>query len=143
MSPKSITPTLSVSEQIQPQAIAALAAAGFKAIICNRPDGEGADQPSFPEIEAAAQAAGMQAAYLPVVSGKVDAADAQAFGLLMDRLPKPILAYCRTGTRSATLWSLSEAGRGRPLTEIISAAKSAGYDMAGVMRALPMSGTKT
>ncbi|WP_395688699.1 TIGR01244 family sulfur transferase [Aestuariivirga sp.] len=143
MNPKSITPTLSVSEQIQPQEIAALAAAGFKAIICNRPDDEGADQPPFSAIEAVAQAAGMQAAYLPVVSGKVDEADAQAFGLLMDRLPKPILAYCRTGTRSATLWSLSEAARGRPLAEIISATQVAGYDMAGVMRALPMSGTKT
>jgi sulfide:quinone oxidoreductase len=143
MNPKSITPTLSVSEQVQPQEIAALAAAGFKAIICNRPDGEGADQPSFAEIEAAAKAAGMQAAYLPVVSGKIDEADAQAFGLLMDRLPKPILAYCRSGTRSATLWSLSEGGRGRPLPEIISATKAAGYDMAGVMRALPMAGAKT
>jgi sulfide:quinone oxidoreductase len=143
MTPKPITFILSVSEHIQPEEVTALAAAGFKAIICNRPDGEGADQPSFPEIEVAAQAAGMQAAYLPVVSGKVGEADAQAFGLLMDRLPKPILAYCRTGTRSATLWSLSEAARGRPLAEIISATQVAGYDMAGVMRALPMSGTKT
>jgi sulfide:quinone oxidoreductase len=143
MNPKSITPTLSVSEQVQPQEIAALAAAGIKAIICNRPDGEGADQPSFAEIEAAAKAAGMQAAYLPVVSGKIDEADAQALGLLIDRLPKPILAYCRSGTRSATLWSLSEGGRGRPLPEIISATKAAGYDMAGVMCALPMAGTKT
>ena len=143
MNLKSITPILSVSEQIQPQEVTALAAAGFKAIICNRPDGEGADQPSFPEIEAAARAAGMQAAYLPVVSGKVGEEDAQAFVLLMDRLPKPILAYCRTGTRSATLWSLSEAAQGRPLAEIILATKAAGYDMTGVMSALPMKGAKT
>lgn len=143
MNPKSITPTLSVSGQIQPQDATAIAAAGFKAIICNRPDGEEADQPSFPEVEAAAQAAGMQAAYLPVVSGKVNEADAQAFGLLIDRLPKPILAYCRTGTRSATLWSLSEAGRGRSLSEIILATKAAGYDMTGVISILPMAGTKT
>ena len=143
MNPKPITPTLSVSEQIQPQEVAALAAAGFKAIICNRPDGEGADRPSFPGIEAAARAAGMQAAYLPVVSGKFGEADAQAFGFLMDRLPKPILAYCRTGTRSATLWSLSEAGRARALVEIISATKAGGYDMPGVLGALPVAGTKT
>ncbi len=140
MTVKSITPNLSVSEQVQPQEITALASAGFKAIICNRPDGEGADQPSFAEIEAAAQAAGMQAAYLPIVSGKVDDADAQAFGALLDRLPKPILAYCRSGTRSATLWSLSEGGRGRPLPEIIAATTAAGFDMAGVVRRIANGG---
>lgn len=140
MNAKLITSTLSVSEQIQPEEIAALAAAGFKSIICNRPDGEGADQPSFAEVEAAAQAAGLQASYLPIVSGKVDDADAQAFGALVDRLPKPILAYCRSGTRSATLWSLSEGGRGRPLPEIISATKAAGYDMAGVVRRIANGG---
>jgi sulfide:quinone oxidoreductase len=75
----------------------------------------------------------MQATYLPIVSGKVGDADAVAFGTLLDSLPKPILAYCRTGTRSATLWSLSEGGRGRPLPEIITATKAAGYDMAGVV----------
>ena len=112
MNLKPITPILSVSAQIQPQEVAALAAAGFKAIICNRPDGEGADQPSFAEIKAAAQAEGLQAACLPIVSGKVDDADAQTFGALVDSLPKPILAYCRSGTRSATLWSLAEFGHG-------------------------------
>lgn len=140
MTAKPITPNLSVSEQILPQDIAALAANGFKSIICNRPDGEGADQPSFAEIEAAAQAAGMQATYLPIVSGKVGDADAVAFGALLDSLPKPILAYCRTGTRSATLWSLSEGGRGRPLPEIITATKAAGYDMAGVVRRIANGG---
>ena len=140
MTAKPITPTLSVSEQVLSQDVAALATAGFKSIICNRPDGEGADQPSFAEIEAAALAAGVQAAYLPIVSGKVDDADALAFGALMDTLPKPILAYCRTGTRSATLWSLSEGGRGRPLPDIIAATKSAGYDMAGVVRRIANGG---
>lgn len=140
MTVKPITPNLSVSEQILPQDIAALAAAGFKSVICNRPDGEGADQPSFAEIEAAAKAAGMQATYLPIVSGKVDDAEAVAFGALLDSLPKPILAYCRTGTRSATLWSLSEGGRGRPLPEIITATKAAGYDMAGVVRRIANGG---
>ncbi len=140
MPAKPITPTLSVSEQVLPQQMAEFAAAGFRSVICNRPDGEGADQPSFAEIEAAAAAAGMQAAYLPIVSGKVGDADAVAFGSLMDRLPKPILAYCRTGTRSTTLWSLAEAGRGRPLPEIIAAAKAAGYDMAGVVRRIANGG---
>jgi sulfide:quinone oxidoreductase len=140
MTIKTITPTLSVSPQILPNQVASLAKAGFKSIICNRPDGEGADQPSFAEIEAAATAARMQATYLPIVSGKVGDADAVAFGALLDSLPKPILAYCRTGTRSATLWSLSEGGRGRSLPEIITATKVAGYDMAGVVRRIANGG---
>lgn len=140
MPTKTITPNLSVSEQVTPHEMAALAEAGFKSIICNRPDGEGADQPSFAEVKAAAKAAGIQAAYLPIVAGKVSDDDATAFGALMDKLPKPILAFCRTGTRSATLWSLSEGGRGRPLPEILTATKAAGYDMAGVVRRIANGG---
>jgi sulfide:quinone oxidoreductase len=134
MNAKPISPILSVSEQIRPEDVAVLFAAGFKSIVCNRPDGEGPDQPDFAEIEAAAKAAGIVAAYLPVVSGQIGDEDAAAFGSLLDSLPKPVLAFCRTGTRSATLWSLSEGGRGRPLPEILAATKSAGYDMSGVIR---------
>jgi sulfide:quinone oxidoreductase len=140
MQTKHINAHISVAEQIQPEDLTALAAAGFKSVICNRPDGEGADQAAFAEIATAAKAAGMEAAYLPIVSGKVDDADATAFGALMDRLPKPILAYCRSGTRAATLWSLSEAARGRPLPDILSVTKAAGYDMSGVIRRIANSG---
>lgn len=131
---KTITEHLSVAEQIQPSQIAELAAAGFKSIICNRPDGEGADQPVFAEIEAEAKVAGLAAVYQPVVSGKVSDEDASSFRALMDVLPKPTIAYCRTGTRSATLWSLAEGARGLPLPEILSATKAAGFDMNGVAR---------
>ena len=140
MNPKAIDRNLSVSEQIASRDIAAIAGAGFKSLICNRPDGEGADQPVFAEIETAARAAGLAAAYLPIVSGKVSDDDATAFGVLMDKLPKPVLAYCRTGTRSTTLWSLSEGARRRPLPEILSAAKAAGYDMSGVTRRIANGG---
>ena len=67
-----------------------------------RPDGEGADQPTFAEVEEAARKHGLSAAHLPVVSGKVTDSDASAFGDLLDRLPAPTVAYCRTGTRSAS-----------------------------------------
>ena len=140
MQPKRINANLSVSEQIAPEAIAAVAAAGFRSIICNRPDGEGADQPGFAEVEAAAKVAGLQAAYQPVISGQVTDSDAQAFGALFASLPKPVFAYCRTGTRSATLWSLSEAALGRPLPEILSATKAAGYDMGAVARRIANGG---
>ena len=107
--------------------------AGFRAIICNRPDGEGPDQPTFVEIEAAARQAGLEARYLPVTAGLVQDADADTFGQALMELPGPVLAYCRSGTRSATLWSLSEAGR-RPVPEILAATRDAGYDMSGVAR---------
>ncbi len=131
---KTLTKTLSVAPQMQPADMQTLAAQGFRSVLCNRPDGEGADQPNFAEIEAACRQNGLAAAYLPVVSGAVSDQDAHGFGDLLDSLPGPALAYCRTGTRSATLWALSEAARGRPMPEIMTAAKAAGYDLQGVVR---------
>ncbi|TDL91269.1 bifunctional protein tyrosine phosphatase family protein/NAD(P)/FAD-dependent oxidoreductase [Meridianimarinicoccus aquatilis] len=133
MDPKPISPELSVSPQIAPEDIAQLAADGYRAIICNRPDGEGADQPTFDEIEAAAKAAGLEARYLPITQGKVSDEDAAAFDRLSKELPGPVLAYCRSGMRSATLWSLGAARTETPAT-ILSATKAAGYDMSGVVR---------
>ena len=97
MDHKALTPHLSVSPQILVSDLPALAQAGFKAIICNRPDGEGADQPSFKEIEAAALQHGMQAQYLPAETGKVRDEDGKAFGQLLNTLPGPVLAYCQIG----------------------------------------------
>jgi sulfide:quinone oxidoreductase len=98
---KSLTAELSVSKQILPEDMQAIKNAGFRAIICNRPDGEGADQPTFEEISKAAQTAGLEAAYLPIVSGKVTDEDAVAFDKALAQLPGPVLAYCRTGSRPA------------------------------------------
>jgi sulfide:quinone oxidoreductase len=107
---KALTPHLSVSPQILASELQAVADAGFKALICNRPDGEGADQPSFDEIAQAAAALGLQASYLPAETGKVRDEDGKAFGALLHQLPGPVLAYCRTGMRSTTMWALSQSG---------------------------------
>ncbi len=136
---KAINSQISVAPQVKPEDMADFAQQGFRSVICNRPDGEGADQPSFEEIEAAAGKLGMEARYLPIVAGKVGDEDAEEFGRLMESLPKPILAYCRTGTRSATLWSLSQADK-LPLSDILSKTKAAGYDMAGVVRRIANGG---
>jgi sulfide:quinone oxidoreductase len=141
MDPKKISDELSVAPQIHPEDIPALAAAGFRSIICNRPDGEAADQPTFDEINAAAQAAGLQTRYLPIESGKVRDEDATDFGKALIELPGPTLAYCRTGTRSTTLWSLAVA-KDKTAAEILQATKAAGYDMAGVVRRI-VNGGKT
>ncbi len=130
---------ISVSPQIAAADVAAIGEAGFRTIICNRPDGEGADQPTFEEIEAAARAAGLEAHYIPIAGGIVRDEDAAAFARALREAPGPILAYCRTGTRSATLWSLAEAKR-RPLPEILGATAAAGYDMAGVARRIANGG---
>lgn len=112
MTLKTISPTLSVSSQILPHQVEALAKAGFKSIICNLPDGEGGpSQPCFDQIAAAASAAGMQAAYLPIVPGQAGPAEAAAFRHLLDSLPTPIVAFCRSGNRSAVLWSMSQMTR--------------------------------
>ena len=136
---KKITEKTAVSPQITPQDMTAIKEAGFRAIICNRPDGEGVDQPSFEEIEAAAKKVGLEAAYVPVTSGKVRDEDVESFGAALKDLPRPVLAYCRTGTRSATLWSLHESKK-RPMHEILAATKAAGYDMNGVARRISNGG---
>jgi len=136
---KKISEKFTVSPQITADDVATLKSAGFKAIICNRPDGEGADQPTFPEIEAAAKKAGIQALYVPIVAGKVSDDDVAAFGAALKELPRPVLAYCRTGTRSATLWSFHESQK-RPMPEILAATKAAGYDMNGVARRIANGG---
>lgn len=137
---KRLTATISVSPQITASDLASIAAAGFKSIICNRPDGEGADQPVYDEIERAASAAKLSARYIPIVSGKVADVDAAAFAAALEELPKPILAYCRSGTRSATLWALAESGR-LPPSEIVDKARAAGFDVSGVMSRVAAGGS--
>jgi sulfide:quinone oxidoreductase len=138
---KTLTAGLSVSEQILPADLKGIKDAGFRAIICNRPDGEGADQPTFDEVARAAKKVGIEAVYLPIVSGKVTDDDAMAFDKALNHLPGPVLAYCRTGTRSATLWSLGQSGQ-RSVADILAATKAAGYDMGGVIRRI-VNGGKT
>ena len=137
---KTIDKGLTVSPQIAAADVAKIKKEGFRSIICNRPDGEGADQPTFAEIEKAAKKAGLEIRYLPVVSGKVQDADATQFGEALSEMPKPVFAYCRTGTRSATLWSLDQGAKGTPLPDILAATKQAGYDMSGVVRRIANGG---
>lgn len=139
MEVKTLIDEISVSPQIAVADVAGLKAAGYRAIICHRPDGEAPDQPLFREIEEAAKAAGLEVRYQPVTPGMITDADADAFGRLMKELPKPVLAFCRTGTRSTSLWALVQA-KSQPLADIVHTAKSAGYDMSGIVRRLANGG---
>ncbi|PRX38146.1 sulfide:quinone oxidoreductase [Meinhardsimonia xiamenensis] len=121
---------LSVAPQITPAEVTEAAALGFRAIICNRPDGEAPGQPTFEEIERAAKAAGLEARLIPVASGGLPPTQAVAeMARALDELPGPVLAFCRSGTRSTILWALAQAGR-RPAAQIVAAAREAGYDIA-------------
>lgn len=125
---KRLTDTLSVAPQISEADLATLAGAGFRSVINNRPDGESADQPASAALAAAAARAGLAYREIPVVSGQLQDAPVAAFGAALAELPAPVLAFCRTGTRSTTLWAL-DAARVRPPDEIVQTAAEAGYDL--------------
>lgn len=141
MEMKRIDDSITVSPQITLEDVAKIAEAGFRSILCNRPDGEGSDQPNYAEIEVEAKKHGLAFRYQPVVSGKVLDTDAEAFAKAREELPGPVFAYCRTGTRCTVLWSLSQSNS-RDLPEILSMTKEAGYDMTGVARRI-VNGGKT
>jgi len=106
MEMKPITADLSVSAQITVADIQTIKDAGFRSIICNRPDGEGPDQPTFSDIENAALSAGLEPLYQPVIAGSISADDVAAFQNALTALPAPVFAYCRTGNRCTMLWNL-------------------------------------
>ncbi len=102
---QALSANVSATSQLEPAALALLAQAGFKSVINNRPDHEGgADQPTSVAIEAAAAAAGLSYAHLPVAPGYQSPEEIARFRELLDALPKPILVFCRTGTRSGKLF---------------------------------------
>jgi sulfide:quinone oxidoreductase len=128
---KPLTPSLSVAAQLTKDDVARAAQQGFKAIIDNRPDDEEVGQLNAAEMERLAADHGMVFVHIPVVSGKIDDASVAKMGAALDSLEGPVLAYCRTGTRSTNLWALSQAGRVAP-DAIMSTAKAAGYDLSSI-----------
>jgi sulfide:quinone oxidoreductase len=132
---KRLTPFLAVAAQMQPADMGSLAAAGFRSVINNRPDGEGEGQPTSAEMRAAAQASGLDYHHLPVVSGQIGEGDVAAFAELLAQVRGPVLAFCRTGTRSTSLWALSEAHHLDPLT-LLETARANGYDLSGLSQRL-------
>jgi sulfide:quinone oxidoreductase len=133
--PITVSETFSVSPQIRLEDLGDLHAAGVQGLICSRPDGEANDQPTFAEVESAARDLGMTVAHVPVLSGKVNDEDVDTFMQVIESLPTPVHAYCRTGTRSITLWSLYQRRLGVPDSEILSRARECGYDLTGVFEA--------
>ena len=128
MDPRQLTDTLAVAPQIEPEDFDALAQAGFTTVIANRPDSE--VDPSHQSAAMAERAAqvGIAYHYLPIVPGQLGPDQVQRFRAILDEAEGPVLAYCRSGTRSATAWALGQSGS-RPAREIVEAARQAGYDL--------------
>ncbi len=102
---RQVAPDVCVAGQLTPEAMAAVAKAGFRSVVNNRPDFEyGPDQPTNESIAAAAVAAGLEYRFLPVDPGFQSPEQIAAFAQMLTVLPKPVLAFCRTGTRSARLF---------------------------------------
>ncbi len=102
-----ITPDYSVAGQITAADLPAIVAQGFRAIMCNRPDFEDPGQPEFARIEAAAREYGLVSAHVPVISGAIQPEDVEAFRAALAELPRPVLAYCRSGARCQNMWRLT------------------------------------
>ena len=99
-----------VAPQLTPEAMAEVAALGFKSVVNNRPDFEhGPDQPTSAQIEAAAKAAGLAYRHLPVDGGYQSPEEIAAFAQLLAELPRPLLAFCRSGARSTRLFMAASA----------------------------------
>lgn len=123
-----LTDGLAVSAQISPQDVAAIAAAGYKVLVNNRPDGEEGTQPGGAAIAAAARDAGLEYHYMPVTAHSFPGADFEAMSDLLDDPARPVLAFCRSGTRCANLWVASRAAAERDAA--IGIAKQHGFDLA-------------
>ena len=123
---------LSASPQIAPEDLPAIAAQGFRSVISNRPDGEEPGQPSAEALRQAAEAAGLAFAHVPVVGGAISDQDVADFREALANLPQPVFGFCRTGTRTTTLWALANVAS-ISADDLIARAKSAGYDL-GALR---------
>lgn len=106
---QSLSETFAVAPQLASEDMQAVADAGFKAVIINRPDGEaGAGQPASAAVMEAARAAGLQVRYQPVISGSITPTDVAEFSRSLHTLPTPILAFCRSGARCADLYQSAQ-----------------------------------
>lgn len=126
------------SPQISAEDIEAARAKGVTMIVNNRPDGEDPNAPQGDAIEALAAAAGM--AYVAIPIGQSGFSEPQVDAMIdaLDRAGGPVLAYCRSGTRSTLLWALAQAKTGANPDEIAKTAMAAGYDVSPVRPMMDM-----
>lgn len=130
--------SLSVAPQIAASDVAEAARQGFVMVVNNRPDGEAPEAPQGAEIAAAVEAAGLAYRAIPVGHGGFSAAQFDAMASALAEANGPVLAYCRSGTRSTLLWALTRARGGDDQAELTAKAHQAGYDLTPVAAMMDM-----
>ena len=129
---RKVDDSISVAPQIRPEDIAAIKAAGFVAVVNNRPDGEQDGQPAGDSIRAAAEGAGLRYTAIPIGGGGFSHPQVAAMVEVLESAEGPVLAFCRSGTRSCNLWALARARMGDHPAVLIEKGASAGYDLGGL-----------
>jgi uncharacterized protein (TIGR01244 family) len=129
---RSIDETIAVAGQITPAEIRDAARLGFTAVINNRPDGEEPGQPAGAAIAAAAAEAGMRYHAVPIDHGGFSRAQVEAMRDALAAQAGPVLAFCRSGTRSTFIWALARAADGADGAELRAKAAAAGYDLSPI-----------
>lgn len=124
--------SISVAGQIAPEDIAEAARQGFTLVINNRPDGEQPGQPTSAEMEAAAKAVGLGYVAIPITHAGFSEDQVTAMGGALAAAPGPVLAFCRSGTRSTFVWALARARAGDSPAELAAKASGAGYDLSPI-----------
>ncbi|MBK7162162.1 MAG: TIGR01244 family phosphatase [Sphingomonadales bacterium] len=135
---RKLTDSIYASPQITLEDVAEAAAMGVKLIINNRPEGESDDQIPGADIETAARAAGIDYVAIPVTHAGFSEPQVVAMAKALDGAAGPVLAYCRSGTRSTLLWALSEASQGGDPDSLTNMAAKAGYDVSPVRPLMDM-----
>lgn len=125
---RKLTDQISVSPQIKHSDLVDIAALGFKTIINNRPDREVPFQPRTRTLEKRAEQAGLDYIFLPVISGHMTQKDIDDFRAILKNIKSPVLAFCRTGTRSANLWARANVNN-FTAAEITCIGAQAGYEL--------------
>ena len=135
---RQLTERVHVSPQIGPSEVAEAARAGFGLIINNRPEDESDDQTPGSQIAAAAAASGLGYVAIPVTHAGFSESQVAAMAQALASTEAPVLAYCRSGTRSTLLWALAEASRGVSPHSLAAAANQAGYDISPIRTLIDM-----
>ena len=123
-----LTEAYAVSPQIQPDDMAAIVEAGFKTVVCNRPDGEIPSELQADTMRAAAEAVGLRFVLNPVTGGAITMENVTEQGRALDESSGPVLAYCASGNRSSIVWALSQAGK-QPTDTLIAIPARYGYGL--------------
>ncbi len=141
MKPVRINDRLSICEQLSTSDVSAAAASGIRVLINNRPDGEDFGQPRASEIAEAAAQAGLASAHIPLRAAEITEGAVRAFQCVLAENDGQVLAFCRSGTRSLTLWALGEVLDGRMAKDdVIRFGRERGFDLSGVVTWLGANG---